>query len=38
LHAARRDLDATFRASGKEYRLERVELGPVRRAPPEARP
>lgn len=38
LHAARRELDATFRGSGKEYRLERVELGPVRRPPPEARP
>jgi hypothetical protein len=38
LHAARRDVDATFRASGKDYVLERVELGPVRSAPPEARP
>lgn len=38
LHAARRDIDATFRVSGKEYRLERVEFGPVHRPPPEARP
>lgn len=38
LHAARRPFEATFRSSGKSYRLERVELGPLRRAPPEARP
>lgn len=38
LHAARRPFEATFRSSGKSYRLERIELGPLRRAPPEARP
>lgn len=38
LHAARRPFEATFRSSGKSYRLERVELGPLRRALPEARP
>lgn len=38
LHAARRPFEATFRSTGKSYRLERIELGPLRRAPPEARP
>ncbi len=38
LHAARRPFEVTFRSSGKSYRLERVELGPLRRVPPEARP
>ena len=38
LHAARRPFEALFRSTGKSYRLERVELGPLRRAPPEARP
>ncbi|MET0409929.1 MAG: hypothetical protein ABW217_01470 [Polyangiaceae bacterium] len=38
LHAARRLFEATFRSSGKSYRLERIELGPLRRTPPEARP
>jgi hypothetical protein len=38
LHAARRPFEARFRSTGKSYRLERVELGPLRRAPPEPRP
>jgi hypothetical protein len=38
VHAARRPFEATFRSSGKSYRLERIELGPLRRSPPEARP
>jgi hypothetical protein len=38
LHAARRAFDASFRAAGKISRLERIDLGALRRPPPEARP